>query len=432
MKLQILFYFLFVLFLSGSVFAEVEEDSESLRAMRDSLNLELDIISECFQLEPGFVKQLRQELEEEVKAAAVRYDDEIDERLGFGTDLELDSELADALHQLLGDRLPETQLELHRQYVADAKKLRRHWQRMGQESIVVFLNQFISLTRKQESEVLEILEANWHSSWNEGALELSLDVATEIDPVIEMLIDKGLMELLSDSQREVIEDLSEIRVALSELCYGTIDFDKLADTANRLMILRVEQIVATHGLNDGQRRMLNVGRKGAVSKTMERLQNLNEKFEDEESKFMSIEYLKVVYRPLVSNCDQQPEWGRVLTKVLTPEQHTDFLEQENERSRMKCEQNFGYVVRSLAATGEVKLSYKQVKSMIDLLNEEVAHSEAENFVTSLVGFHQIDEAKLEPIFYDQQWAKIQPNLEDERQYILELAESDEEDDSEIE
>lgn len=423
MNVKILFLIVLLLFTAGLLRGAETDVAERENAQRQVLSKQLGSIQQELNLDRELTKRIRSSLEEELKAAAERINAKVvDAEFDNIFDFQLEEGLEKALLKVAEEQVPTEKFDAFSGLVVDARLLRNEWDQRAQRAFASYLDETLSLSLQQEAAVLNILKDHWHPGWNSDVEDLTMEGPDCVSSIFKFLVFKDVKSILSESQWVVYEDVYEFRVEIQMMENEEIDVERLREAANQLMNLRVDELNEIFELTDSQKKMLSVGRKGAVADLLSEWQGLSEKLGgDLGQMFMNLEALEMCTQSLSRQGCSQKKWQGILRKTLSEEQLEKVHQRENHRASKLRDQMTFYLLRSTLSGHDYQtLKLKQIKALTDLLHQEIAVQDSTDIISYIFEYLEIDEEKIEPIYTKTQWEKLQPMLQEDREMLRQM------------
>ena len=431
MRLNILLATLVLAFFPGFSSTSAVDLDERAEAQLELLGNQLSVIADNLELEEEFWKDLEKAIESEVIEAAKRIEEKLgDSELDYVFDDELEEGLEKALLDFAKERLDQSKYQSFERHVVECRELNRRWSRYGQISYLCFLDETLSLTTEQEAAIAKILNDNWYAEWNVDVESLGIDAVDTAHGIFELLRLKDVESILTERQWKVFQNIFSYRIEMELIDEGEINLEIIRDIANQLMELRVDELTRSFELSERQRKMLSVARKGAISDLIDQWQRLKEEFQNNPVLMTSdLEAIKYATQSLTRQAVTQKKWQNILKKTLTEKQFAEMQDREVHRAaRLRDQLTYYVLCSSLSTYADVELTLQQHKALTNLLDEEIGLEDSTNLVSFICAFLEIDDSKLEPIYKESQWEKLQPALEEERKMIEQMKGEDEGDD----
>lgn len=246
--------------------------------------------------------------------------------------------------------------------------------------------------------------------------------------------------ILSEDQMKVLENLEEFGNSLQSMQMAIMgdseesawDVEDFKSKCNTLAELKINEIKELCDLNEKQVKMLQIGRKGAVSKVAAQWQEMSGQFEGMMNGPMpDLELMSLATEPLLSQVIRQNAWHKTLEKVLTEEQLEQVQSRELQRLESAQEAMLNSVVGSVLPqiSNELQFDYDQHTALVEMLSTELKMAHSADYFGAVFGLFKVPDEKFEAVLTDEQWESLSAQLEQQRQMIeqMEGASDDEED-----
>ena len=204
---------------------------------------------------------------------------------------------------------------------------------------VHYLDGYVCLTQEQHVALEELLKGKWTVRMNSGARSLFWSGYNSATEVFGTLKYSELKEILSKDQLLQFESLRKHGLNQTEqLKYlrGTSEasVDPIKTTLDRAIVLEVQRMKKLVDLNDSQVRVLRVASKGAATRVLAERQEFRELLSERKNMPRGFNWVKVAVEGPAFRIQKVGIWNSAVKKMLTEQQYSIFLEDQNARSEV--------------------------------------------------------------------------------------------------
>ena len=419
------------------VFPAGDMGDHFLQMQNQAVDAELGKLQAQLDFDDEWKAKTKAALKSEIERTAKRMADAND-MMAFSFSNSVDDELQNKILELVANELPDEKKEAFANYKATELQFRQLKIDIGINGVMVFLDNHLCLSISQFETLRKQFSENWQWRFNDIGGMTAINGLLGGKQILEIVENDIWKKTLTEKQFEVYEGLdqnSNLMMAIQMSAIGGEDdsfsSERVKELCDEAFALKFDEYETLIGLDEKQRKLLSVAKKGASGKVVQRWAKIMEDVGgDINGMGMNMDLMIEAMEPVISKCTRQTVWRKSLAKVFDEQQMELINKRESTRRELAMNQLLNYLVFSMTGQAtQLGLDMEQHKQFVDLVRSEL-DSDQVNYMEVINGLYEIEEADFQEVLTDEQWEKFRPVWEQQKQMMDQQAAASGEDEDE--